>query len=129
MRALLVWAWHDDSGRKERKMEIRTVLVTAPDKDTGVSLARSLVAERIVACGNVVPDLVSVYRWEGEVHEDPEVLLVLKTTAERMDALTRRVRELHPYDVPEVLALPVKEGAEEYMEWVVAECREAKREG
>ncbi len=110
-------------------MEIRTVLVTAPDKDTGVSLARSLVAERIVACGNVVPDLVSVYRWEGEVHEDPEVLLVLKTTAERMDALTRRVRELHPYDVPEVLALPVKEGAEEYMEWVVAECREAKREG
>lgn len=98
--------------------DLRTVLVTAPDTDTAESLARAVVVERLAACVNLVPGVVSIYRWEGEVRRDDEVLLILKTTAERMGALRERVVALHPYDVPEVLVLPVTESHEPYRAWV-----------
>lgn len=99
-------------------LDIRVVLVTAPDADTAARLARALVEERLAACGNLVPGVRSIYRWEGAVHDEPEVLLVLKTTTERLDALRARVVELHPYQVPEVLALPVDAGLGSYVDWV-----------
>ena len=106
-----------------RPDEIRVALVTAPDEDVARTLARTLVEERLVACVNWGGGLQSVYRWEGEVQEDAEVLLVLKTRADRVEALTQRVQALHPYDVPEVLCLPVSGGSAAYLDWVRAEAR------
>ena len=94
------------------------VLVTAPDADTAARLARSLVDERLAACVNLVPGVRSIYRWEGQVEEAGEVLLVAKTRADRAAALASRVRDLHPYDVPEVLELPAVGGSAAYLDWV-----------
>ncbi|MGC3997381.1 MAG: divalent-cation tolerance protein CutA [Anaeromyxobacter sp.] len=94
------------------------VLVTAPDRERALGLARALVEERLAACGNVLPGLTSVYRWEGRVQEDAEALLLLKTTLARLPALEERVRALHPYQVPEVLALPVAGGSAAYLAWL-----------
>lgn len=98
--------------------ELRTMLMTAPDLETGEAIARRVVEERLAACANVVPGVSSIFRWEGEVQEAREVLVILKTTEERAAELSQRIVELHPYDVPEVLALPVSSGFEPYLEWV-----------
>lgn len=98
----------------------RIALMTAPDAETAERIVRALVEERVVACGNIVPGLTSIYRWEGAIERDAEVLVVLKTTADELPRLLERVPELHPYDVPEVLAFPVTEGAGPYLEWVAA---------
>ncbi len=97
------------------------VLVTAPTAEQATELARALVAERLAACGNVLPGVRSVYRWEGSVREDAEALLVLKTSRARFEALRDRVLALHPYQVPEVLALPVEAGGAAYLAWIAAE--------
>lgn len=102
--------------------DVRVVLVTAPDREVAASLARELVEKNLAACGNVIPGLLSIYRWEGDVQEDPEVLLILKTHADRLESLMEKVSALHPYDVPEILALPVSEGLPSYMQWVAREC-------
>lgn len=97
------------------------VLVTTPTPERAAEIARALVEERLAACGNVVPGLRSIYRWEGKVQEDAEALLVLKTTRGRFEALRERVLALHPYDVPEVIALPVEVGSAPYLAWLAAE--------
>jgi periplasmic divalent cation tolerance protein len=99
------------------------VLVTAPTPERAAEIARAVVEERLAACGNVVPGLRSIYRWEGKVQEDAEALLVLKTTRARLDALRDRVLALHPYEVPEVIALPVEAGSAPYLAWIAAETR------
>ena len=101
--------------------DIRVVLVTAPDAEAGGRLARTLVEEHLAACANLVPGVRSIYRWEGRVQEDAEVLLVIKTTAGREVALCERVSSLHPYDLPEVLALPAVGGSDAYHDWVRCE--------
>jgi periplasmic divalent cation tolerance protein len=102
-------------------MSALVVLVTCPTAERAAELARALVEERLAACGNVVPGLRSIYRWEGEVQEDAEALLVLKTTRQRFEALRDRVLALHPYQVPEVIALPVEAGSAPYLAWIAAE--------
>jgi periplasmic divalent cation tolerance protein len=97
---------------------VRTVLVTAPDRDTAERLTRSVVEEGLAACGNVVPEIISVYRWQGEVRRDLEALVILKTTDAQAEGLTRRVVELHPYEVPEVLVMRVSSGHAPYLQWV-----------
>ena len=104
--------------------QVRVVLVTVPDVDAGCALARRIVREHLAACGNVIPGLTSVYRWDGEIQEDSEVLLVLKTTVVATERLEKRVEELHPYDVPEFLALPVDHGSDTYLRWVAGEVRD-----
>src|SRR5512142_3233924 len=99
------------------------VLVTAPSPDRAAEIARTLVEERLAACGNVVPGLRSIYRWEGKVQEDAEALLVLKTTRARFEALRDRVLALHPYEVAEVIALPVEAGSARYLAWLADETR------
>ena len=94
------------------------VLVTTPTPERAAELARALVEERLAACGNVVPGLRSIYRWEGKVQDDAEALLVLKTTRGRFEALRDRVLALHPYEVPELLVLPVAGGGAAYLAWV-----------
>lgn len=103
--------------------DVHVILVTAPDADAGAQIGRALVAERMVACVNLVPRVRSIYRWEGRVEEEDEVLLLIKTRADRLDAVRERVVALHPYDVPEVLALPVAGGSAAYLEWVREEAR------
>lgn len=100
---------------------IRLALCTAP-AEVAADLARKLVEERLVACVNRLPAVQSVYRWEGAVEEAEETLLVLKTTADRVDALRQRLQELHPYDVPELLVFAVDSGLPAYLSWVAAEC-------
>jgi len=101
--------------------QVRVVFVTAPDPDTAAVIGRTLVEERLIACANIVPGIRSIYRWEGQVADDPEVLLVLKTRASRCAAVAARVKALHPYALPEVVALPVVDGSEAYLDWVLAE--------
>jgi periplasmic divalent cation tolerance protein len=103
--------------------DILVVLVTAPSAEKAAELARQLVEERLAACGNVLPGIRSIYRWEGKVQDEPEALLVLKTHRDRFEALRDRVLALHPYQVPEVLALPVEAGSEQYLAWVTGETR------
>lgn len=93
------------------------VLVTVPP-DRAHDLARLLVGERLAGCVNIVPGLHSVYRWQGEVAEDNEALLIIKTEDDRYEALERRLVELHPYDVPEVLALPVARAWPAFLGWL-----------
>lgn len=100
---------------------VRVVFVTVPDREQGVALARRVVEEGLAACGTVLGGGVSVYRWKGSVQEDPEALVVFKTAAARVGELMRRVVEWHPYEVPEVLALPVEAGHPPYLAWVLGE--------
>ena len=100
---------------------VRVVLVTAPDEACAERLARALVEERLAACVNVLPGVRSFYRWEGVVQDDTELLLVAKTRPERLEALAARVKELHPYDLPEVLEIPATGGSDAYLDWVRSE--------
>ncbi len=94
------------------------VLVTAPSADKAAEIARTLVEEQLAACGNILPGLRSIYRWEGKVQDEPEALLILKTRANLFEALRARVVALHPYQVPEVLRLDVAAGHLPYLQWL-----------
>ncbi len=96
------------------------VLVTAPTAESAAEIARALVEEGLAACGNVVPAIRSIYRWAGEIHDDAEALLVLKTERRLVPALKERLPALHPYQVPELLVLPVEDGLAPYLAWVAA---------
>ena len=94
------------------------VLVTEPLLDDGPGDARRDLEERLAACGNVLPGVRSIYRWEGKLQDEPEVLLVLKTRRSRFAALRDRILALHPYETPEVIALPVEAGSDAYLDWI-----------
>lgn len=100
--------------------DVIVVLVTTPSADAADRIARPLVDERLAACVNVVGPIRSLYRWEDAVHEDAEHLLVVKTRARLLERVDARVRELHDYEVPEVVALPVVGGSAAYLAWVLA---------
>lgn len=100
---------------------VYVILVTAPSIEVARELARSLVAERLAACVNILPDLTSIYRWEGAIEEEAEVLMVVKTSVDQFDEVKARVQELHPYDEPEVLGLDVADGSHSYLKWVLDE--------
>ena len=90
---------------------------SAPDAER---IARALVERRLAACVNVVPGVTSFYRWKGEVTQDSEWLLVMKTTAARFEALREALVEMHPYDVPEIVELPIERGHGPYLDWIDA---------
>lgn len=93
-------------------------LVTAPSSDVGRDVARALLDRKLAACVNILPPMTSLYSWQGELCVDEEVLLIIKTTTRAIKELTAVVQDLHPYDVPEIIALPVAAGSEEYLGWV-----------
>jgi len=101
--------------------DVLVVLVTAPSAEKAGELGRTLVSERLAACANVIPGLRSIYWWEGKVQDEPEALILLKTTRGRFEALRDRVLALHPYQVPEVVALPIEAGSENYLKWIERE--------
>jgi len=100
------------------------VLITAPSRDEGEKVARILVEKRLAACVNVVEGVTSIYRWRGSVERSSEVLLVAKTTLEKLPALIDAVRSVHSYEVPEIVALPIIAGFEKYLDWVSEEVSE-----
>jgi periplasmic divalent cation tolerance protein len=93
-------------------------ITTVPDAEAGARIGRALVEERIAACVTRVPEVVSIYRFEGSVHEDPESLLLIKTTRARVPDLERRLAELHPYQVPELLIVDPSAVGAPYADWV-----------
>ncbi len=94
------------------------VLTTLPDAGRARVLVREMVDRRLVACGTILGDVISIYRWDGVVVEAQEVQVLFKTQQSRWAELESAVRELHPYDVPELVALPVESGLEEYLTWI-----------
>ena len=100
------------------------VLVTVPNRDIAEKIANVLVGEHTAACVNIVSGVVSVYFWEGKVCRDEELLLIIKTRASLMSKVIDAVRQLHPYTVPEIIALPITSGFEKYLKWVEDVTRE-----
>lgn len=97
------------------------ILSTVPDEDKGLEIARALVGEKLAACVTVLPRATSVYRWEGKIAEDGEYVLLIKTRAGRFAELEARLKSLHPYKVPEIIALPVVNGSPAYLNWISTE--------
>lgn len=98
---------------------VRVVLTTVSSPDEGRRVARLLVERRLAACVNLIPNMTSIYRWRGGVEVASEVLMVIKTTTDQIPALESAVRELHPYEVPEFLALDVESGSRPYLDWLL----------
>jgi len=98
--------------------DVRIVLTTIGSETDALALARTLVDERLAACVNVLPTMVSIYRWKGSVEQDKEHQIVIKTTSDRLPALEVRLRQLHPYELPEFLVLDLAGGGDAYLAWV-----------
>jgi periplasmic divalent cation tolerance protein len=94
------------------------VFVTTPNHEEALRLAENLVSERLCACVNVLPAIESVYRWEGKITKDQELLLIIKTSDERYQELEKRILELHSYTTPEVIAVKIERGSNAYLEWL-----------
>ncbi|XP_010266345.1 PREDICTED: protein CutA, chloroplastic isoform X1 [Nelumbo nucifera] len=94
------------------------VYVTVPNREAGKKLAESIVKEKLAACVNIVPGIESIYEWQGQIHKDNEELLIIKTRESLLEALTEHVKANHEYEVPEVIALPIKGGSLQYLEWL-----------
>ena len=94
------------------------VYCTVPNEETALTLSRTIVSENLAACCNIIPGLRSIYSWNGEICDDNELLLMMKTHADVYARLEERIRALHPYDVPEILAVAINYGLTDYLKWV-----------
>ncbi|MBI5633144.1 MAG: divalent-cation tolerance protein CutA [Nitrospirae bacterium] len=101
--------------------EFVVVLITAPNEDDAAKMANDLVASRLAACVNIIRNIRSIYRWQGKIEDEGEVLMLVKTKQESFRDLEKRVKEIHPYTVPEIIALPVIEGSADYLQWLSQE--------
>lgn len=99
------------------------IYVTTSGPQEARSIAKTLVSERLVACANIIDGATSVYRWDGEVKEDTETLLIAKTLIARRDEAMDRLRELHSYETPCVVAYDIAAGLPDYLDWIASECR------
>lgn len=104
-------------------MKIWLVYSTFSERDKAFSAARLLLEERLVACANVSEKMSSLYRWEGNIRQETEVSFIAKTGDDKVEAAIARLKELHPYDLPSILAWPVEKGFAPFIDWVVAETR------
>ena len=94
------------------------VLITAPHREEAVRLAEMLVGAHLAACVQILPEMESVYRWQGKIERQTEILLIAKTTREKFHELEREIRALHSYDTPEIVALPIVAGSQPYLDWL-----------
>ena len=108
---------------REMGEEILLAFGTFPDIETARRIARELVTENFAACANVIPAIESIYRWQGKIEEGNETLVFFKTAATRSAAFQEKLKSLHPYEVPEIIFIPVTAGLPEYLRWVVDNCR------
>lgn len=102
-------------------MQNCVVYITAPNHETAVQLARSIVEERLAACANIINGVTSVYWWDQQLQQDDEVVLIAKTRSEYFEPLKQRVLQLHPYDCPAIVAWPIDQGHADYLQWIVTE--------
>lgn len=96
------------------------VLCTCPDRPSAETLAHSLIQQHLAACVNILPGVQSIYRWEGQIEQASELLLLIKTEQSAYPALQSQIRQLHPYRTPEIIALPIQAGFIDYLQWVSA---------
>lgn len=99
-------------------MDCRLIYTTFPSLPQAEATARALLEARLVACANILPAMVSLYRWEGEIERADEVVMLLKTTAERAEAVVAAVKTSHPYAVPAILVLPIEGGSQAFLAWI-----------
>lgn len=99
-------------------MEDIVVFITAPNEDEAARIARALVDSRIAGCVNIIKNIRSIYSWQGKIEDESEVLMVVKTQKNLFEPLSRKVKELHSYSVPEIIAVPIIEGSEDYIRWL-----------
>lgn len=109
--------------RYPMRMSALICLSTCPDRETAERIADALVEARLAACVNIVPGVASVYRWQGGIERDDELLLIIKTSQDRMPALREALPRLHPYELPELIAVEARDGLPAYLDWVHAETR------
>lgn len=102
------------------------VFCTCPDREVAGRIAHALVGRRLAACVNVLPAVESIYRWQGKLEQATECLLLIKTAADRLEALQAAIIELHPYELPEVLAVEAGSGLDRTLGWIIEETRETK---
>jgi periplasmic divalent cation tolerance protein len=98
--------------------EVVLAFSTFPDIETARRIARELVSENLAACANVIPKIESIYRWQGKLEQGEEALVLFKTTAARFAAFEKKLKSLHPYDVPEIICTPIDRGSPAYLDWV-----------
>lgn len=99
-------------------MEYLVTLITAPNEEEASRIGHTLVGERLAACVTIIPAVRSIYHWEGRIEDEKEVLLIVKTKRSLFEPLKKRVKELHSYSVPEIIAVPLVEGDEQYLNWL-----------
>jgi periplasmic divalent cation tolerance protein len=99
-------------------MDYCIIYVTTPDEETAENIARALVEEKLAACANIVPRVRSIFRWKDNIEDENEVLMILKTRAELFDRAEKRVGTMHPYEVPEIVAVPLTRGSKPYLDWL-----------
>jgi periplasmic divalent cation tolerance protein len=99
-------------------MEVIVVYITAPNEEEASKIAKTIVGERLAGCVNIVKGIRSIYSWQGKIEDDSEVLMIVKTQRHLFESLKMRVKELHSYTVPEIIALPIIEGSEDYLGWL-----------
>jgi periplasmic divalent cation tolerance protein len=97
------------------------VFVTASSADEAETISRALVEEQLAACANVVPSVTSIFRWQGNIEKESELLIILKTRRRFLDELVTRVKDLHSYEVPEIIAIPIVGGSKDYLAWLKEE--------
>lgn len=106
--------------------DVRVVLTSLPDREAALAVARTLVEEGLAACVSLLAPATSIYRWQGRIETADEVLLMIKTTTHVWPALRTRLAALHPYEIPEILALDVADGAASYLQWVASSVAGAR---
>ena len=107
--------------RKKSAEDVFVILVTAANQEEAERIGERVVKARLAACANVIPGIQSIYRWKGKVVKSEEVLLILKSAKLRYTALEKMIKAMHTYETPEIIALPVKEGLDQYLRWVRTE--------
>ncbi|MFL6595474.1 MAG: divalent-cation tolerance protein CutA [Chthoniobacterales bacterium] len=95
---------------------------TFPDAETARRIARELVNGKLVACANILPQAKSIYRWQGKLEQSTEVLVLFKLRQARYSEFEAKLKELHPYDVPEIVAVPIATGSRDYLDWIAQSC-------
>lgn len=99
-------------------MDAIVVYITVPDENEAAIISKTLVEERLAGCINIIKGIRSIYSWKGNIEDEPEILLILKTKKSLFKKLKNRVKEIHSYTVPEIIALPVIDGSEDYLKWL-----------
>lgn len=108
--------WHNSV--KSILMDYSVVYITAPNEDEAARIAKALVEDKFAGCVNIVKNIRSIYRWQDTIEDDDEVLMIVKTRKDLFKELKKRVKELHSYTVPEIVAIPIIDGSDDYMRWL-----------